>query len=40
LAAQGQRDEAHRAAEEALRLAPEGAQTYRNTLQDISGLSP
>lgn len=39
LAAQGQHDEAQRAAEEAVRLAPESTQIYRDTLQDISGLS-
>ncbi len=40
MAAQGQHDEALRAAEEAVRLAPEGTHIYRDTLQDISGLSP
>ena len=39
LAAQDQHDEAQRAAEEAVRLAPESTQIYRDTLQDISGLS-
>jgi len=40
LAAEGQHDEAQRAAEEAVRLAPESTHIYRDTLQDISGLSP
>lgn len=40
LAAQGQHEEARRAAEEAVRLAPESTHIYRDTLQDISGLSP
>ena len=39
LAAQGQHHEAKRAAEEAVRLAPESTQIYRDTLQDISGVS-
>ncbi len=39
LAAQGQHAQAQRAAEEAVRLAPESTQIYRDTLQDISGLS-
>jgi len=40
LAAEGQHDEAQRAAEEAVRLAPESTHIYRDTLQDISGVSP
>lgn len=40
LAAQGRHEDARRAAEEAVRFAPEDTQTYRDTLQDLSGLSP
>lgn len=40
LAAEGQHAEAQRAAEEAVRLAPESTHIYRDTLQDISGVSP
>lgn len=40
LAAQGRHEDARRAAEEAVRLAPEDTQTYRDTLQDVSGLTP
>ena len=40
LAAQGRHDDAKRAAEEAVRLAPESAHTYRDTLRDLSGPRP
>ena len=40
LAAEGQHAEAQRAAEEAVRLAPESPHIYRDTPQDISGVSP
>lgn len=40
LAAQGRHEDARRAAEESVRLAPEDTQAYRDTLQDVSGLSP